>query len=97
MCVLYACADGPVARAYNQSSVFGCGADWCADLLAQYCLAVWTSAVLPKSGITTFTVIFTVVEIATGLFDFAISATGVYPELVSASRGFVWTGLFAYL
>mmetsp|Transcript_3013 Transcript_3013/g.4592 ORF Transcript_3013/g.4592 Transcript_3013/m.4592 type:complete len:446 (+) Transcript_3013:155-1492(+) len=70
--------DGPIARHYNQSTVIGCGWDWLADLLAQYCLAIW--CVHLGSPIVTFVVLFTVVEISTGLFDFAVSAQSIYPS-----------------
>jgi len=76
--VLLDWVDGPVARAYNQSSVMGCGWDWFGDILAQYDLAIW--CVSEKSPIALFVVLFTAVEIGCGLFDFAISATSVYPE-----------------
>lgn len=73
--------DGPVARAYKQSTVMGCGWDWLADILNQYAAAVWVTA-LPfiPAWFRTFTVLFTVVEISTGLFDFATSSKGFYPQ-----------------
>ena len=78
--------DGKVARYFGQSTVMGCGWDWLADILAQYSLAIWclvsTNA---HSGITLFTVFFTLVEIACGLFDFAISAQSVYPTMKDTS------------
>lgn len=76
--VLLDWVDGPVARAYNQSSVMGCGWDWFADILAQYDLAIWCMG--EKSPIALYVVLFSTVEIGCGLFDFAISATCVYPE-----------------
>ena len=56
----------------------GCGWDWFGYILAQYDLAIWCIA--EKSPIALFMVLFTAVEIGYGLFDFAISATSVYPE-----------------
>lgn len=82
--VLLDWVDGPVARAYHQSSVMGCGWDWFGDILAQYDLAVWCIA--EKSPIALFVVLFTAVEIGCGLFDFAISATSVYPEQHDAGK-----------
>eukprot|EP00300_Choanocystis_sp_HF-7_P023916 c25305_g1_i1.p1 GENE.c25305_g1_i1~~c25305_g1_i1.p1 ORF type:complete len:471 (-),score=82.34 c25305_g1_i1:57-1469(-) len=82
--VLLDWVDGPVARAYGQSSILGCGLDWCADILAQYCIAIWIcrpgAEDLPHWFVT-FTVLFTCVEIVTGVFDFAISATATYPKM----------------
>eukprot|EP00300_Choanocystis_sp_HF-7_P008312 c15845_g1_i1.p1 GENE.c15845_g1_i1~~c15845_g1_i1.p1 ORF type:complete len:479 (+),score=97.13 c15845_g1_i1:118-1437(+) len=85
--VLLDWVDGPVARAYGQSSILGCGLDWCADILAQYSIAVWVSKLSTTSDspvpdwFVGFTVLFTCVEIVTGVFDFAISATGTYPNM----------------
>lgn len=39
--VLLDAVDGKAARYFNQSTVMGCGWDWLADIMAQYCLAVW--------------------------------------------------------
>ena len=76
--------DGPVARHFGQSTVMGCGWDWLADLLAQYCLAIWC---LEKgTAITSFVVLFTTVEIATGIFDFAVSAQAVYPSETTTNQ-----------
>lgn len=33
--------DGKAARYFNQPTVMGCGWNWLADIIAQYCLAVW--------------------------------------------------------
>lgn len=79
--------DGPVARYYNQSTVMGCGWDWLADLLAQYCLAIWCVEKNISSPIKTFVVIFTTIEIGTGIFDFAISAQAVYPTENTTNQG----------
>jgi phosphatidylglycerophosphate synthase len=66
-----------VARAYGQSSNIGCGWDWLADILAQYNIAIWVMIAEPAgSPLQVFTVLFTTVEISTGLFDFATSTTG---------------------
>jgi phosphatidylglycerophosphate synthase len=76
--------DGPVARHYGQSTVMGCGWDWLADLLAQYCLAIW--CLDHGTPITTFVVLFSTVEIATGIFDFAVSAQAVYPTETTVNQ-----------
>lgn len=73
--------DGPLARNFNQSTIMGCGWDWCADILTQFCIAVW---IIYTPGIpwwfVNFTVFFTAVEIMTGLFDFATGTKGFYPS-----------------
>jgi phosphatidylglycerophosphate synthase len=33
--------DGPVARAYNQCTIFGSGVDWLADVLVQILTMCW--------------------------------------------------------
>jgi len=78
--VLLDWVDGPVARYFGQSSVMGCGWDWLADIFAQYCLAIWCMYMSQNSTFKLFTVLFTGVEISTGLFDFAVSAQSVYPS-----------------
>ncbi len=65
--VLLDWVDGPVARKYGQSSVMGCGWDWRADLFAQYNIAIWCMLCAPGTLPTTLTVLFTLVEIATGV------------------------------
>jgi phosphatidylglycerophosphate synthase len=76
--VLLDWVDGPVARKYGQSTVMGCGWDWLGDLMAQYSLAIWCMKI--ESSATTFVVLFTIVEMTAGLFDFAVSAQSVYPS-----------------
>lgn len=73
--------DGPVARYYKQSTLMGCGWDWLADILTQFAMAVWmlVDPVVP-GWFRSFTVLFTVVEVSTGLFDFAVSSKGFYPD-----------------
>lgn len=84
--VLLDAVDGKVARYFQQSSVMGCGWDWLADIFAQYCLAVWC-ATSPNvdARLAVFVVFFSLVEIACGLFDFAISAQAVYPSVKDTS------------
>lgn len=83
--VLLDAVDGHAARYFHQSTVMGCGWDWLADIFAQYCLAVWSITSAPNSLITLFVVFFSLVEIACGLFDFAISAQSVYPSMRDTS------------
>ena len=81
--VLLDAVDGHAARYFQQSTVMGCGWDWLADIFAQYCLAIWTMSSSSSSPfcLTCFVVFFTLIEIACGLFDFAISAQSVYPSM----------------
>jgi len=71
--------DGPVARAYNQCTIFGSGVDWLADILAQFVTLAWLGSLAPAwlpllvAGIA--------IELATCVFDFATTATGRYPVL----------------
>jgi len=78
--------DGIVARAYDQCSIFGCGLDWLADLLCQILMVIWWArfdmSVVPWLLIATF------IEVGTGLFDFAITATSKYPILKKDRTGF---------
>jgi hypothetical protein len=71
----------------GQCSVMGCGWDWLADILAQYCLAVWCISMSTSRPFKLFTVLFTAVEISTGLFDFATSCLGFYPTQSDTSHG----------
>jgi phosphatidylglycerophosphate synthase len=75
--VLLDWVDGPLARHFGQSTTIGCGMDWLADLAAQFAIALWTLQL--HVPLATFFVLFTFVEIATGLFDFAVSAANIYP------------------
>jgi phosphatidylglycerophosphate synthase len=80
--VLLDWVDGPAARHFGQSTVMGCGWDWLGDILAQYCLAIWCMQKETQEGedsMRLFVVLFTTVELATGLFDFAVSAQSMYP------------------
>lgn len=85
--VLLDWVDGPVARYYGQSSIMGCGWDWLADIFAQYCLAIWCMYMSNNHAFKLFTVLFTGVEISTGIFDFAISATSIYPSQKETNHG----------
>ena len=89
--VLLDAVDGHAARYFHQSTVMGCGWDWLADIFAQYCLAIWTLSPASSSPfyLTCFVVFFTLIEVACGLFDFAISAQSVYPSM-GDTRSLPW-------
>jgi len=71
--------DGPVARAYNQCTVFGSGVDWLADILAQFVTLVWLGSLAP-AWLPLLMAAMTI-ELANCIFDFATTATGRYPVL----------------
>jgi phosphatidylglycerophosphate synthase len=71
--------DGPVARAYNQCTVFGSGVDWLADILAQFVTLGWLGALAPAW--LPLLVAAMAIELANCIFDFATTATGRYPVL----------------
>jgi phosphatidylglycerophosphate synthase len=77
--------DGPVARAYNQCSIFGSGIDWLADLLAQVVTMLWWGILAP--AVVPWLVIATAIELATGIFDFGTTAKEKYP-VPGPQRGF---------
>jgi phosphatidylglycerophosphate synthase len=71
--------DGPVARAYNQCTIFGSGVDWLADILAQFVTLVWLGSLAP--GWLPLLMAAMTIELANCIFDFATTATGRYPVL----------------
>jgi phosphatidylglycerophosphate synthase len=71
--------DGPVARAYNQCTIFGSGVDWLADMLAQIVTLAWWASLAP--AILPLLMIAISIELANCVFDFATTATGRYPVL----------------
>jgi phosphatidylglycerophosphate synthase len=71
--------DGPVARAYNQCTIFGSGVDWLADILAQIVTLVWLGSLAP-AWLPVLVAAMTI-ELANCIFDFATTATGRYPVL----------------
>jgi phosphatidylglycerophosphate synthase len=71
--------DGPVARAYNQCTVFGSGVDWLADILAQIVTLVWLGSLAPAW--MPLLAAATAIELTNCIFDFATTATGRYPVL----------------
>ena len=70
--------DGPVARRLNQSTIFGCGVDWLADVLCQVITLIWWAQLDLRFLPVVFA--FTAVETALSIFDFASSVTGIYPS-----------------
>jgi hypothetical protein len=89
--VLLDWVDGPVARYMGQSSVFGSGVDWLADVIAQVNILLWV--IREPTDIpyfTTLQIILTLVEITNGIFDFATIATGIYPSDVPKERTPWW-------
>ena len=77
--------DGPVARAYDQSTVFGSGVDWLADALAYVVILAWFVRLSPTWALLILAV--TTIELTCCIFDFATTATGRYPQL-GPQRGF---------
>jgi phosphatidylglycerophosphate synthase len=78
--------DGPVARAYGQCSIFGSGIDWTADILCQLVMMVWW--VRYDASVLPWLMICTTIEVTTGFFDFATTATAKYPWLKPGQTGF---------
>ncbi|CAF3277497.1 unnamed protein product, partial [Rotaria sp. Silwood2] len=78
--------DGPVACAYHQCSVFGCGLDWLADLLGHIVIVIWWARY--DFSIVPWLVIVTFIELGTGLFDFGTTTTRKYPILKKNQTGF---------
>jgi phosphatidylglycerophosphate synthase len=77
--------DGPVARAYNQCTVFGSGVDWLADILIYVVILAWFVSVAPTAAGLILAV--TAIELTCCIFDFGTTATGRYPRL-GPQRGF---------
>jgi phosphatidylglycerophosphate synthase len=71
--------DGPVARAYDQCTVFGSGVDWLADILAYVVILAWFVRLAPTWAALILAV--TAIEATNCIFDFATTATGRYPRL----------------
>ncbi|CAF1189301.1 unnamed protein product [Rotaria sp. Silwood1] len=78
--------DGPVACIYDQSSIFGCRIDLLADLLGQVVIIIWWARY--DFSIVPWLVIFTFIELGTGLFDFEKTTTRKYPILNKNQTGF---------
>jgi phosphatidylglycerophosphate synthase len=69
--------DGPLARYYDQCTIFGSGVDWLADVLGQVVTLCWWAQLEPR--VLPWILAFTGVEMALSIFDFATTAVGVYP------------------
>ncbi|UJR34859.1 hypothetical protein I4U23_027638 [Adineta vaga] len=78
--------DGPVARAYNQCSILGCGLDWSADLLSQIVMIIWWARY--DFNVVPWLLIATFIEVITGIFDYATTTTLKYPILRENQTGF---------
>jgi len=77
--------DGPVARAYNQCTIFGSGVDWLADVLCQVITLGWWVQLDPKA--LPWLMIMTSIETACCVFDFATTTTLRYPKYPEEGRG----------
>jgi len=79
--------DGPVARRYNQCTIFGSGVDWLADVLCQVItLAWWTQldvTVLP------WVMLLTTIETTCCVFDYAMTTTLRYPRYTNRGGFFL--------
>jgi len=70
--------DGPIARYTNTCCIMGSGWDWMADILCQLLQVMWWQRFNPSVGPILFVV--TTIELCNCIFDFAITATGKYPD-----------------
>ena len=99
--------DGPVARARNESTIFGSGIDWLADILAQVVTILWWISLAPE--LFPVLMIALSIEISACVFDFATTASGRYPVLVKQGGfgiildwcmpggSYTWFGTFLWL
>lgn len=99
--------DGPVARARNESTIFGSGIDWLADILAQVVTILWWISLAPE--LFPVLLIALSIEISACVFDFATTASGRYPVLVKQGGfgtildwcmpggSYTWFGTFLWL
>lgn len=99
--------DGPVARARNESTIFGSGIDWLADILAQVVTILWWVSLSPE--LMPLLLCALSIEIAACVFDFATTASGRYPVLVQQGGfgvildwcmpggSYTWFGTFLWL
>jgi len=80
--------DGPIARAYNQCTIFGSGVDWLADVLGTVIMMAWW--VVLDSSVLPWTFLMVVIEATCCVFDFATMATYRYPRY-TARGGFFFS------
>jgi len=78
--------DGPVARAYNQCTIFGSGVDWLADVLCQVITLGWWVQLDP--AVFPWLMIMTTIETSCCVFDFATTTTLRYPKYPQRRGGF---------
>lgn len=69
--------DGPLARKYNQTTIFGAGLDWFADLLGQMLTMTWWTLLDPS--VLPWQFVLMTLEIALCMVEFTMTATGWYP------------------
>ena len=81
--------DGPVARKFNQCTIFGSGVDWLADVLGQVVTLIWWARL--ALWVLPLILAFTAVEMALSIFDFAVTARGNYPTYAEKlARRYNW-------
>jgi len=68
--------DGKLARYFDQCSVIGDGFDWTADVCVNWVFVLWWGRLEP--AVQPFVALWTMVETATAVFDFAMHATERY-------------------
>lgn len=69
--------DGPLARKYNQTTIFGAGLDWFADLLVQMLIMAWWVILDPR--VLPWQFLLMALEIALCMLEFTMTAAGWYP------------------
>lgn len=87
--------DGPVARHFNQCTIFGSGVDWLADVLCQWVTLIWWAQL--DRRILLVILAFTAVETALSIFDFATTVTGLYPTYEGRLARYYRNPFFAIL
>jgi len=78
--------DGPVARMYNQCTMFGSGIDWLADVLSQVVTLAWWCTM--DVSVMPWQTIATTIEIGCAIFDYASMVSGRYPKVEKGQNGF---------
>lgn len=68
--------DGPVARAYGQTTLLGYGLDWFADLYTHILFSVWLGGLVPWA--MPLLMLAAIISVGAALLDFAITASGRY-------------------
>jgi len=85
--------DGPVARKYNQCTMFGSGIHWLADVLSQVITMAWWCSM--DISVLPWLTIATSIEVGCSIFDYASMVSGRYPKISDKHSGFLivldWT------